>query len=167
MVTICDGPRAQSIIERDQNSALVHQIGWPCSAYMLQDIADTRSQLTCSNKRKTSASSRCCSVTRSWRPPRQTASRPDAASHGAGIGERLTGAAVQIQARAFSEAALRTRSHKERDCGFVPFVSAGRPLTIWLRWKARPARKDRLCDLYGLLAGVMLWTRLKHTSISS
>jgi hypothetical protein len=31
MVTIRDGPRAQSIIERDQNFALAYQIGWPCS----------------------------------------------------------------------------------------------------------------------------------------
>ena len=53
-------------------------------------------------------------------------------------------AAIQIQARTFSEAAVRTRSHKGRDCGFVPIVPAGRPLAVWLRWgKAGPADRRR------------------------
>ena len=31
-INISDGPRALSIIERDQKPASAHQIGWPCSA---------------------------------------------------------------------------------------------------------------------------------------
>ena len=37
-VTIRDGTRNQSIIERDHNFIPPHQIGWPCSHVLLDDV---------------------------------------------------------------------------------------------------------------------------------